>query len=62
MWSWLVCVIVTVAVSALTAPRPTEELTGPVYGTALEGPDLLGWLSVCGGFAAAVDFLVAEHL
>jgi solute:Na+ symporter, SSS family len=32
LWSWLVCVIVTVVVSALTRPKPVEELTGLVYG------------------------------
>jgi SSS family solute:Na+ symporter len=32
LWSWLICVIVTVAVSYLTKPKPVEELTGLVYG------------------------------
>jgi SSS family solute:Na+ symporter len=32
LWSWIVCVIVTVAVSLLTRPKPVEELTGLVYG------------------------------
>jgi len=32
LWSWLICVTVTVAVSALTRPKPVEELTGLVYG------------------------------
>ena len=32
LWSWLICVTVTVAVSAFTRPRPVEELTGLVYG------------------------------
>jgi SSS family solute:Na+ symporter len=32
LWSWIVCVIVTVVVSLLTRPRPLEELTGLVYG------------------------------
>src|SRR5208337_2514533 len=32
LWSWLICVIVTVAVSAFTKPKPLEELTGLVYG------------------------------
>ncbi len=32
LWSWLICVIVTVAVSALTKPKPVAELTGLVYG------------------------------
>ena len=32
LWSWLICVAVTVAVSAFTRPRPVKELTGLVYG------------------------------
>ena len=32
LWSWLVCVIVTVVVSLATRPRPEAELEGLVYG------------------------------
>ena len=32
LWSWLICVIVTVAVSAVTKPKPEAELRGLVYG------------------------------
>jgi SSS family solute:Na+ symporter len=32
LWSWIVCVIVTVVVSYMTRPKPVEELTGLVYG------------------------------
>jgi SSS family solute:Na+ symporter len=32
LWSWLVCVIVTVVVSLATAPKPDSELAGLVYG------------------------------
>ena len=32
LWSWLVCVGVTVVVSLMTRPRPIEELNGLVYG------------------------------
>jgi len=32
LWSWIVCVLVTVVVSLATAPQPVEELTGLVYG------------------------------
>jgi SSS family solute:Na+ symporter len=32
LWSWLVCVIVTVIVSLLTQPKPESELVGLVYG------------------------------
>ena len=34
LWSWLVCVIVTVVVSYMTRPRPVSELTGLVYGAS----------------------------
>jgi SSS family solute:Na+ symporter len=32
LWSWLVCVIVTVAVSYATRPLPESQLVGLVYG------------------------------
>jgi solute:Na+ symporter, SSS family len=32
LWSWLVCVIVTVVVSLLTKPLPEDQLVGLVYG------------------------------
>jgi len=32
LWSWLICVIVTVTVSLFTAPKPAEQLHGLVYG------------------------------
>jgi SSS family solute:Na+ symporter len=32
LWAWLVCVLVTVAVSYCTRPRPVEQLEGLVYG------------------------------
>jgi SSS family solute:Na+ symporter len=32
LWSWLVCVIVTVVVSYMTKPKPVSELEGLVYG------------------------------
>ncbi len=32
LWSWLICVIVTVAVSLVTKPKPVSELEGLVYG------------------------------
>ncbi|MGC4055890.1 MAG: sodium:solute symporter family protein [Paludibaculum sp.] len=34
IWSWLVCVIVTVLVSLATKPKPDAELQGLVYGLA----------------------------
>ena len=32
LWSWLVCVIVTVVVSLITKPKPEKELVNLVYG------------------------------
>ncbi|MDP9338692.1 MAG: sodium:solute symporter family protein [Acidobacteriota bacterium] len=32
LWSWLVCVVVTVAVSMVTKPKPVSELSGLVMG------------------------------
>jgi len=32
LWSWIVCVVVTVTVSLVTQPRPESELNGLVYG------------------------------
>jgi len=32
LWSWIVCVIVTVVVSLATRPKPEAELVGLVYG------------------------------
>jgi SSS family solute:Na+ symporter len=32
LWSWIVCVLVTVVVSMVTKPKPDSELTGLVYG------------------------------
>jgi solute:Na+ symporter, SSS family len=32
LWSWMICVAVTVIVSMVTKPKPVSELTGLVYG------------------------------
>jgi solute:Na+ symporter, SSS family len=34
LWSWLICVGVTVVVSLMTKPKPIEELAGLVYGAS----------------------------
>ena len=34
LWSWIVCVAVTVVVSLMTRPRPIAELAGLVYGAS----------------------------
>jgi SSS family solute:Na+ symporter len=35
LWSWIICVVVTVIVSYLTKPKPLSELTGLVYGATV---------------------------
>ena len=35
LWSWLICVGVTVVVSYMTTPRPDSELNGLVYGATV---------------------------
>lgn len=39
LWSWIVAIIVTVAVSYCTKPRPASELAGLVYGATELPPD-----------------------
>jgi SSS family solute:Na+ symporter len=40
LWSWIICVVVTVVVSLMTKPRPDHELEGLVYGvTAIPAED-----------------------
>ncbi len=34
LWSWMVCIIVTVIVSYMTQPKPVAELEGLVYGAS----------------------------
>jgi len=33
LWSWIICVVVTVGVSLASKPKPASELAGLVYGT-----------------------------
>ncbi|HEX6880800.1 MAG TPA: sodium:solute symporter family protein [Terriglobales bacterium] len=35
LWSWIVCVLVTVIVSYMTKPKPDSELQGLVYGVTV---------------------------
>jgi SSS family solute:Na+ symporter len=35
LWSWVVCVLVTIVVSYMTKPKPESELTGLVYGSTV---------------------------
>ena len=58
LWSWLVCVIVTVSVSLVTKPRPEAELAGLVYGCTVM-PDSTSYPLVQQPiFWAAAAFLV----
>lgn len=63
LWSWIVCVVVTVAVSLVTNPKPVEELTGLVLGcTPLpsEGHLPLWHRPIFWGGAAIVAFLALQ--
>jgi SSS family solute:Na+ symporter len=45
LWSWLVCVIVTVTVSMMTKPLPETQLEGLVYGcTKIPSEEAVPWL------------------
>jgi SSS family solute:Na+ symporter len=35
LWSWIICVLVTVVVSLMTKPKPESELVGLVYGATV---------------------------
>jgi len=44
LWSWLVCVVVTVTVSMMTKPLPEAELEGLVYGcTKIPSEEAVSW-------------------
>ena len=63
LWSWLICVTVTIVVSWVTRPKPESELTGLVYGcTELpsEGHLPLWKRPVFWGVVSAVIFLVLQ--
>ncbi len=57
LWSWIICVAVTVIVSIVTKPKPVSELTGLVYGcTEIPSEDAVAvwrrpvfWACVVGG-------------
>ena len=45
LWSWIICVLVTVVVSLITKPKPESELAGLVYGaTAIPSEGNVGLL------------------
>jgi SSS family solute:Na+ symporter len=63
LWSWLVCVIVTVIVSLLTKPKTDEELKGLVYGVTdipSEGQVPLVHRPLFWGAVVAVAFLLVN--
>ena len=65
LWSWLVCVVITVAVSYATAPVPYASLNGLVYGcTAIpaQGKYPLVQQPLFWAGAAAVVFLYLQWL
>jgi SSS family solute:Na+ symporter len=65
LWSWLICVGVTVVVSLLTKPTPEKELVGLVYGlTAVpsEGHLPLYKRTIFWAVAVAVVFIVLQWI
>jgi SSS family solute:Na+ symporter len=65
LWSWIVCVLVTVAVSYMTKPKPDSELSGLVYGvTAIpqEGEVALYQRPAFWAVVVAVVFIVLNIL
>jgi len=65
LWSWIVCVLVTVAVSYMTKPKPDSELNGLVYGvTAIpqEGEVALYQRPAFWAVVVAVVFIVLNIL
>ncbi|HXJ92466.1 MAG TPA: sodium:solute symporter family protein [Terriglobia bacterium] len=65
LWSWLICVIITIIVSFLTKPRPAASLKGLVYGeTELpsEGHLPLVKRPIFWAGVALVVFLVLQYI
>jgi SSS family solute:Na+ symporter len=63
LWSWLICVSVTVVVTAFTKPKPLEQLTGLVYGcTELpsEGHLPLWKRPICWAVISAALFVILQ--
>jgi SSS family solute:Na+ symporter len=65
LWSWLVCVVVTVAVSMATKPMPEKQLEGLVYGcTAIPSEEKVPllqrpmfWAAVVGVIFVALNII-----
>ncbi|MGO9096288.1 MAG: sodium:solute symporter family protein [Bryobacteraceae bacterium] len=65
LWSWVICVLVTVVVSLLTKPTPEKELVGLVYGLTpvpSEGHLPLYKRSIFWAVAVAVVFIVLQWI
>jgi solute:Na+ symporter, SSS family len=63
LWSWLVCVIVTVIISLLTDPKPESELKGLVYGVTdipSEGQISLVRRPIFWGVVVALGFAIVN--
>ncbi|MBI1984234.1 MAG: sodium:solute symporter family protein [Acidobacteria bacterium] len=63
LWSWIICVVVTVVVSLLTKPKPVEELNGLVYGCTVlpsEGHLPLWKRPIFWAGVSAVAFLILQ--
>jgi SSS family solute:Na+ symporter len=65
LWSWIICVLVTVIVSLMTKPKPESELAGLVYGaTAIPSEGTLGlfqkpifWAGVAAALFAILQWI-----
>jgi solute:Na+ symporter, SSS family len=65
LWSWIICVAVTVVVSMVTKPKPVSELTGLVYGcTEIPSEDAVAvwrrpvfWACVVGGVFIVLNII-----
>ena len=58
LWSWVICVLVTVVVSYLTKPKLESELVGLVYGaTAIPSEAEVPWYERPAFWALAVGIV-----
>jgi solute:Na+ symporter, SSS family len=65
LWSWLICVLVTVAVSFFTAQKPVAQLTGLVYGyTDIPGDGDLPYYKrpVFWAIGVAILFVILQYV
>jgi solute:Na+ symporter, SSS family len=65
LWSWLICVVVTVVVSYMTRPKPDQKYEGLVYGaTAVpsEGHLPLAHRPLFWGIVALAIFLILQWI